>query len=479
MRWYSELKLILSEEPEIWLAYLHGQKINSLALLNERKPRYRGFVLQILKYGARLFRDLRFMQSPELRRPAKFFVFAGTANQMGALDQTIDSLRLRGETVVTICKRSLLQYNYYSGRYTPLAMSPVDAFRSLFLLITRGHILYKTLKKNHPVSVAWHFATFCDAYNYLAYFYRIMFQVKPDFVIVSNDHNVENRCLLAVAHHLKIKTVYLQHASVSPLFPALRVDYAFLDGKSALDTYQLCEPNQPDTDRNVPFPKVILSGQKKRLNKSKNRQRSIIGVALNALDSSDAAINFIKALARRGVPIRLRWHPGQIDRDIKRFRSEFSSIDNVSLSDPKGESISEFLGQIGWLIAGNSSIHLEAALADVMPIYYELTPPERPDYYGYVEHQLAKPAKSVEEVLQVIEETRKNHAPDPEAVRYYSATYLTEWEGREGELVAEYLQKLDMELGVAVGLKHYEITAGIHTLKEATYTSSKPFVKQG
>ena len=327
-------------------------------------------------------------------------------------------------------------------RYIPFALNIVDVLRSVILLATRGFGLYKTLKAKHPVSIDWHFATFCSVYNYLVYFHRVLGQGKPEFVITSNDHNVPNRCMLAVAHHLGIKTVYLQHASVSPIFPALRVNYAFLDGQCALDIYRQCEPNQPNTDRNAPLPKVILSGQKKHIKRSEKSQSTLIGVAFNVLDDAEAGIAFINALQDEGLGVRLRWHPGQAVNDISQYHAAFATSERVSLSDPKKESISDFMGKIGWLIAGNSSIHLEAAIAGVMPIYYELSPPNHSDYYGYVKHGLTQKAASVPEVLKIIEETQDNHTPNAGAVRYYSDTYLTEWDGKEGELVAECLKAL-------------------------------------
>jgi hypothetical protein len=87
-----------------------------------------------------------------------------------------------------------------------------------------------------------------------------------------------------------------------------------------------------------------------------------------------------------------------------------------------------------------------------MPIYYELTPPDLPDYYGYVKNGLTRPADSVEDVLALVKSIRDNHVPNAEAVRYYSATYLTEWDGREGELVAECLQRLAAGKGLPVGI---------------------------
>lgn len=447
---YRDLKAVLAGEPETWLCYLHGQQTSNLPLLKDKKPRYRGFLLQVAKFGATLLRDLRLKKQPKINGPTKFFVFAGTANQMRSLDQTIEALVTKGENVVAVGNPRLLTPEDLAKGYVPFQLTLTDTFRVMVLFTTRGWGLYRVLKEKHPVAVGWHFSTFCSVYAYLAYFYRVLSRTSPEFVITANDHNVPNRCMLAVAHHLGIKTAYLQHASVSNIFPALRVNYAFLDGQYALDTYRQCESNQPNTRRNVPVPEVILSGQKKHLRIMRNSNADAVGVALNALDDSAAAIEFIKALVAEGVNVRLRWHPGQAPRDTQAYRDTFGRGERVTLSDPKQETISDFMEQISWLIAGSSSIHLEAAVAGVVPIYYELTPPESSDYYGYVKHGLAQLADSVEGVLELIKLKHERQSPNEGAVRYYSSTYLTEWDGREGELVAESLVRLSVGAGLPV-----------------------------
>lgn len=444
IRWFNDIKKILADEPETWLTYLHGQQLHNRPLLTQKKPRFRGLPLQLVRYVALVLRDLRLKQHPSLKCPAKFFVFASTANQMSSLDETIESMKQRGENLVAVGNPRLLTRQDQAKGYVPYRLTPPDAVRSMVLFAVRGFNLYQSLRAKHPVSLKWYFADFCSVYTWLAYFYKVLSQVKPEFVITANDHNVPNRCLLAVAHYMAIRTVYLQHASVSTIFPALRVNYAFLDGQCALNTYRQCEPNQPDTSWNAPIPKVILSGQKKHLKRSDNSNKTLVGVALNALDNAKTGIEFINGLADNGLHVRLRWHPSQTEKDTALYREEFSASKHVSLSDPRQEPISEFMDRIGWLIAGNSSIHLEAAVAGVMPIYYELTPADQPDYYGYLKHGLCQPAASVMEVLELVGNTRYNHSPKTEAVRYYSSTYLTEWESREGELVAECLHRLSV-----------------------------------
>ena len=91
------------------------------------------------------------------------------------------------------------------------------------------------------------------------------------------------------------------------------------------------------------------------------------------------------------------------------------------------------------MISGNSSIHLEAALAGVLPIYYEISPTNNPDYYGYVKSGLAVKANDFNEIKNIIEQKLLSNKARDVAIRYYSSTYNTPWEGNEGNLVAECL----------------------------------------
>ncbi|MCR8913703.1 hypothetical protein FDP08_05875 [Marinobacter panjinensis] len=365
--------------------------------------------------------------------------------------ETVDALRAKGGHVTEIAHRKVLNTTERKQRYIPFTFSILDVFKSLILIFRNGSSLYKEIREKHPAAIDFYLDNFFGVYTYLIYFHRVLHQINPDFVITANDHNSSNRSLLAVAHYLRIKTVYLQHASVSTLFPALRVDYAFLDGQSAWDTYKQCEPNQPVSGRNVPDTQVILSGQKKHLRVNES-MTDVVGVALNALDDADAAIEFVEGLAANGRKVCVRWHPGQPERQIRRYRAAFAYNKMVELSDPKKEPVSDFFLRIGYVVAGNSSIHLEAALAGILPIYYELTPADIPDYYGYVKHGLSRFAKTLDEVSRLIEASEGHHKPDVEAVRYYSSTYLTDWDGREGELVAECLQRLANGQELPVGM---------------------------
>jgi hypothetical protein len=442
MGWYKDINAILEQEPETWLAYLYGQQLENIPHLTRSRRRFKGMFLRFCAHGLFLVRHLVFRQPNALKARADYLVFAGSANQMSSLEGTTDVLKEKENRVVEIGNAKLLHTEDQQARFIPVGFTVVDIAKSLVLLLRNGPAMYKGLQKKHPAAIQSYFDKFCSVYTHLVYFHRILRQTNPNFVITANDHNPSNRSLLAAAHYLGIKTVYLQHASVSSLFPALRVNYAFLDGQCALDAYRDCEKNQPETHRKAPLPKVLLTGQKKHLARTDSNQTKTIGIALNALDNATAAIEFVKELVKAGQELRVRWHPGQSERDIQHYMRVFGDIPQVALSNPKTEPVSDFMAQTRWLVAGNSSIHLEAALAGVTPIYFELTPPDTTDYYGYVRHGLAKPANSPDDILKMVKAGDDAEGPDFKAVRYYSATYLTDWDGREGELVAECLLRV-------------------------------------
>jgi len=87
-----------------------------------------------------------------------------------------------------------------------------------------------------------------------------------------------------------------------------------------------------------------------------------------------------------------------------------------------------------------------------------LTPADQPDYYGYVRHGLAECVRSVGELTDFLQKTRYNLSPKQQAVRYYSSTYLTEWDGREGELVALCLECLSTRRALPVKVTDFHVS---------------------
>jgi hypothetical protein len=179
----------------------------------------------------------------------------------------------------------------------------------------RPRLVTSLRRHHHPVALRRYFNTFCASYAYLPYFFDQLRRCRPKTVLVSNDHNVSNRALMAVARALKIPVAYLQHASVSPLFPPLRVDYAFLDGEASLATYRLCENNPLASADGEPVT-VFLSGQKKDVRNSIG-PGEFVALAINKIDPVDQVLALVRHLLQKGERVKLRWHPAQPAADVQ------------------------------------------------------------------------------------------------------------------------------------------------------------------
>ena len=55
--------------------------------------------------------------------------------------------------------------------------------------------------------------------------------VRPNVIVLANDHSPFARAITSIARDLKVRTAYIPHAPVGNGFPPLAMDYAFLDGE--------------------------------------------------------------------------------------------------------------------------------------------------------------------------------------------------------------------------------------------------------
>lgn len=443
MGWLKRINDVLSLEPETWLTYIYGQQFERLKHLQGSKPRYKGKYYRLAIWVYLLFKNARFRSKPASRE-CDYLFFAGTLNQKSALATTLDAFKARKIKVCAVAPKSIISVE--DDSYEAITISFLGAVKSLILALVRKKKLSTQLEHKSKLLTANRLDIFLSSYNALVYFDTILKKLKPRFVVVSNDHNTMNRALIALARNSGIKTVYMQHASVSNLFPALNFDYAFLDGQSALETYRECEINYPCRSALQENRKVYLTGQKKQIKaeiQSEGKKSKKIGVALNALDSIEGAECLAKLLGKSNFMVRLRWHPAFPPKVIGELKNRLSST-QVEFSDPKLESLGTFFSKISCLIAGNSSIHLEASLAHVVPIHYEISQQHTNDYYGYVKSGVSTDATDANRLLDILKLIGNGGLSiNKNATQFYSSTFGTEWEGREGELVAESLIALD------------------------------------
>jgi hypothetical protein len=99
----------------------------------------------------------------------------------------------------------------------------------------------------------------------------------------------------------------------------------------------------------------------------------------------------------------------------------------------------EFLAQVDAIVACESNIHLEAALLNVFPVYYDF-PGVRFDNYGFVKNGLIKSiCKTPDEVLCVLESIKAQRPSVRHDARYYCATIDTRHDGYACNLVASLI----------------------------------------
>jgi hypothetical protein len=456
----SACHAVLQKEDELSLAFIHGQWPHEFSTDEQLRPRFQGWPLRVLIHLRRLVRDLIATRKKyanwENKSAAKWYLFfAGTFNQYNALRPSAIELSLISPGTIFL----------HTGRIDDAVDCPANSARvsflcrdvllSLALSLSRLRKLWKQLISINVRLLSWRLDTFLETHLWLVYAWFTLAEIKPKFLIVSNDHNTANRCLIAMAHHLGVKTVYLQHASVSHIFPALRFNVAFLDGRAALGRYFECEQNSPGSVQEYPSPIIFLSGQKKAVSCDSKTCLSTIALAINTEDELQVVIAFSIRLLDDGKHIIIRWHPAQSHHYVQALKDALEAYAGLVLfSDPLKQSLGEYFSHAQVMVSGNSSIHLEAALGGLRTIYYEwrdidcysnLNSFVR-DYYGYVKAGLSDGANTVDDVMALCKKYSKElRQPDKRlsAIKYYSETFGTQWEGREGELVARTLMAID------------------------------------
>lgn len=210
---------------------------------------------------------------------------------------------------------------------------------------------------------------------------------QPKFVWLSNDHSYNNVSFIFASKYHEIPSIYIQHASISPIFPSLRFDYAFLDGEIAFNRYN---------EIGICGTKVFLYGIPKMdgwINKySPKKAIKNILVCVNEVDNMNKFEGLIDSLLEKKYSVYLRKHPYL---DYK-FRNE----DKVILQNNK--TFMDALEGVDLMIGGDSNVHLEAAITNIPSFYFSTS--HLWDYYGFLKSGLFSVAsKNLSEILLAIE----------------------------------------------------------------------------
>tara|TARA_R110001583_G_scaffold82491_1_gene218771 strand:- start:8471 stop:9715 length:1245 start_codon:yes stop_codon:yes gene_type:complete len=260
-------------------------------------------------------------------------------------------------------------------------------------------------------------------------FKRTIKKYRPRAIVFTNDHLVEARSMLLAANSLDVPTFYIPHASVSEYFPPLEFTYSLLDGQDALDKYRKCGPINSNVELlGMPkFDKYV--GEVNVANTVKS-----VGIAYNMVDKVEDVLKLAKLIKANisEVELILRPHPG----DTRSFEKE---IEEITLSDSKKEDAFSFLKKIDVLISGESSIHLEAVLLNVYPLYYSFSPNNRYDYYGYIKKGLVEPFANPQKIVQELNELKTNRPDIRSRANYYNAAVNASFYGKSCEVMSELI----------------------------------------
>jgi len=265
-------------------------------------------------------------------------------------------------------------------------------------------------------------------------------EYSPKIVLISNDHSRYQRILLSICRRAGIEAAYVQHGSVSLQFPRLAVDYAFLDGRNALEIYEECAENHAPNTVLTHKPIVALTGIQRELCPPPAIDCKKIGIATNSLDDIEQIGRLAEDLVGAGYEVTLRWHPRQGAHDVARLQAmATASGGKISASNPQREDVAGFFSSIAHLCAGDSGILLEAAVSGRAAFYLRTSTKVAFDYYGFVAQGIALQVSSAEDIHSAL---MRGYRPDPNALKRMSATWDTGWFSREPDLLVALIQRI-------------------------------------
>jgi hypothetical protein len=449
---FDKSNFLLDVKSEEGFAFIFHKRMEQLDHL-KNKDKNIGVLSRV---GVFLYNIIsRFSLCKSNLKKTDYVLYSGTKNQYDSLFGSFAEL-IKNSSVLNVLDGRWLKVSNENEQY--IKFTPMIAVLSLFLFFYRSLSLYKRLKaEGLSDSISLYFDRFCSVYYYVPFFLDLLTTVQPKFVLMSNDHSPANRSLLFVAKSLGIKTVYMQHASVSNLFPKLEFDYSFLDGVNAYAIYK--EVDLLDRTENLTVfseKHVFLTGQKKNVIKNNVKHAGsdyACGVGFSHLDSNDFIMKVVESLLGVFAQCYLRFHPSHPIESVSIIKNHFFSNSSVLFSAGKDELLKDFLEPVSIFFGSGTSLHLEVALSGVRCFYIENSDIKNNDYYSYERTGLVIPINIDDVTLAYFSDLGLEQSENEmRAVKKYSATYNTEWFGSEGKLVVSILKDIEDSLSLNVPL---------------------------
>ena len=422
LKYYNYFKEAKQQDIFDFTYEYSSDRLNNLSNTASSLPR-KGVFIRIISFLLHLFMNIStcYQGRGEKKSPGRIVFFICSKNEYDSLQPVYQ--QISGSKMVGLKYADCCSFPYFWAYLMGLIFFP---------LVLINYIKAKGYKRKS-------FLYIFDQYM-LSYGMNIVGRIwlnrlKPMALVVSNHLAPKTRVMIKIAQDEAILTFYIQHASVNEGYPPLNFDFALLEGMDSLEKYLYS---------GVTTSKVFLVGTPKHdqhfHNINTRKKVYSIGICTNILDSLSRAEQLCCAIrhAFPNLPIYIRPHIA--DRRIKKRKCMASEFD-LDFSDMNTELSYDFLTKVDAIIAGDSTILLEATLMNVFALYYDFTLVDL-DYYGFVRDGLVEYSSEPEEIYKHIQKLIANKPAIRMKAKRYCATVGTQYDGHSSELTSLLIQKL-------------------------------------
>lgn len=408
-----------------------SEKVDVFSWRVYQKKYYFNLAWGIVRYIGHLLSSLKtVIYLPTLFKVKKddILIVVTSSNQYDSISPFINQEGINAKVIIV----------EFNGRLRPGMMRLpifISYLLSIFLIPQTLYYYLKCKDKYVKKSFRYGFKEYCLTFAY-RYVNKIWLRLaKPRLLVILTDHQMVARDMVKSAKASGVKTLYIQHASITDHFPPLITDYAFLEGEDAKSKYLNISKGHTDT-------KIELIGIMKldgTLNQAIGESAiNNIGICTNEFDDIEIADNLI-ALLKKEFTLTLRPHPGD-----PRYQQwiETAEKHGILFSDSKSQKASDFLASVNCVVSYNCGIITESLMLNKPTFSFQMSQKEF-DHYGFLRHHIVdhynKPAALAEDIRKI------RNAPNvinwKNKAKYYCDTIDTPYEGRSAELVKKMLHK--------------------------------------
>lgn len=315
----------------------------------------------------------------------------------------------------------------------------IPAFFSIFYLF-KAIGFYRSLNAKDKKNFCYGDTDILFTYGFLAFYKRIFKKQKPIAIIESNHDIYYPRILIHLAKKHKVPTFHIPHACEPDVVSEIIESFALVEGEDTRQKY-LNAGSQAEKLIMIGMPK--LDAWSDKINKKTTVD--VIGYAINGTENHTLVIEDTRILSENfpNAQIILRPHPMQYTpsyyKKTQFILNHIQEYTNLTISDPRQEGPFAYINKIDVLIAGDSSIHLEASILNVFPVYYDNTA-KFIDHYGFVKNKLTSKADTIQDVVSIIQQIQHDRPYVRNNAKQYVATIDTQHDGKSSQLATQIIE---------------------------------------